>query len=393
MIKRFQVKNYKALHDVTLDLTPLHVLIGPNDSGKTSLLEAIGAICRSVDRPLAQAFEGNWQGRELVWQHAEDPVVGLHAEISHSKGDFCYQIEGRFSGSVRSVVVANEVFRSDVSTAFPSHNGNQTAVSRVVAGERFKDPVVMAAASRVADALRGVHYYRWVPRMLGLPAAPAASQRFQMDSTGFGLARCLDDILGYDRERFIALEQRLRQVFPNVETIRLKQEPAFRSETNSQDLMPVLSRADGKGIYVKFHNQPTDVPARQLSDGLLLVLAYLSVLYLPEPPRVMLVEEPENGIHPSRLREVLQMLRNVVEEQSHTQLLLTTHSPYVVDEFTPEQVTLCVKQPDGAVSVRQLSESSAVRRQIDVFTLGEIWTADGDDRLLKANLDGVESGG
>ena len=43
MITRFRVQNYKALRDVTLDLTPMHVLIGPNDSGKTSVLEALAA--------------------------------------------------------------------------------------------------------------------------------------------------------------------------------------------------------------------------------------------------------------------------------------------------------------------------------------------------------------
>ncbi len=51
MITRFQVQNYKALRDVILDLTPMHVLIGPNDAGKTSILEAITALCRSVDYP------------------------------------------------------------------------------------------------------------------------------------------------------------------------------------------------------------------------------------------------------------------------------------------------------------------------------------------------------
>jgi predicted ATPase len=94
------------------------------------------------------------------------------------------------------------------------------------------------------------------------------------------------------------------------------------------------------------------------------------------------------------LGEVLKVLRNLVAEQSHTQLVLTTHSPYVVDFFAPEEVTLCVKQPiSGEINVRRLSESKAVRKQIDVFTLGEIWTADGDERLLQAAPDGVESTG
>jgi len=114
---------------------------------------------------------------------------------------------------------------------------------------------------------------------------------------------------------------------------------------------------------------------------MLLVLAYLCLLYLPEPPRVILVEEPENGVHPARLKEVLGILQELVKGQSHTQVIMTTHSPYVLDMFKPEEVTLCTKQTDGSIAVRQLSNSKKVLDQLDVFTLGEIWTAEGDEAL------------
>ena len=117
----------------------------------------------------------------------------------------------------------------------------------------------------------------------------------------------------------------------------------------------------------------------------MLVLAYLTIFHLPEPPRVLLIEEPENGVHPKRLEEVLKILRRLVEEQEHTQVLMTTHSPYVVDLFKPEEVTLCLRDDDGAVSVHRLSESETVRQQMKVFTLGEIWTSEGDAALGKSS--------
>jgi predicted ATPase len=86
-------------------------------------------------------------------------------------------------------------------------------------------------------------------------------------------------------------------------------------------------------------------------------------------------------VHPKRLESIVKMLRELVEGQSHTQVVLTTHSPYVVDLFKPEEVTLCTKGPDGAVSVRRLSESEKVREQMRLFTLGEIWGAEGDEAL------------
>ena len=66
---------------------------------------------------------------------------------------------------------------------------------------------------------------------------------------------------------------------------------------------------------------------------------------------------------------------------SHTQVLMTSHSPYLLDEFEPAEVTLCRKDRHGAVQARRLSAIEDVRSQLDVFTLGEIWTGEGDQRL------------
>jgi predicted ATPase len=123
---------------------------------------------------------------------------------------------------------------------------------------------------------------------------------------------------------------------------------------------------------------------------MLQILAYLTILYLPQPPRVLVVEEPENGIHPKRLKEVMTILRELVKEQSHSQVILTTHSPYIVDLFEPNEVSLCCKAEDGSVSVHPLSESETVREQLDVFMLGEIWTAEGDEALAAGRAKDAE---
>jgi predicted ATPase len=210
-----------------------------------------------------------------------------------------------------------------------------------------------------------------------------------MDPSGFGLALCLDDILGYDRERFTALESRFREFFPQVKSIKLIAEPAYRAPEDYSEQVPALQKADGKGIHFEFAGGGPLVRAQQASDGVLLVLAYLTVLHLPQPPRVILIEEPENGVHPRRLRDVLEILRELVGEQSRSQVILTTHSPYVVDLFRPEEVSLCQRELDGAVSVHRLSESSTVREQLNVFELGEIWTAEGDEALAQSTADGA----
>src|SRR5437667_5262030 len=103
MIDSFRVQNYKALPDVTLELTPIHVLIGPNDSGKTSILEAIAALCRSVDRPLSQAFTGLWEGKQLVWRAARDLPISITASIEVEEKTLEYEISYSFNPVGRDV--------------------------------------------------------------------------------------------------------------------------------------------------------------------------------------------------------------------------------------------------------------------------------------------------
>ncbi len=79
-------------------------------------------------------------------------------------------------------------------------------------------------------------------------------------------------------------------------------------------------------------------------------------MHLPTPPAVILIEEPENGIHPKRLQEIVRMLRTLVEQSGHTQILMTSHSPYLLDEFQADEVTLCRKDEHGAIQTRRFSE-------------------------------------
>lgn len=389
MIKTFSVRNYKALRDVTLELTPTHLLIGPNDSGKSSLLEALAALCRSVDMELSHAFVGSWSGTELVWRGATDQKVELEADFSDSPGVVRYRLVCEFVEAGRTAHVDNESAEGLESRQyeFQGIGHSRSAVSRgAVLGQKLggADPDAVARIARsVHQELSGVHFYRWVPKHLALPVASDSKRRFRMESSGFGLAQCLDDILGYDPYRFIALQDRFRQIFPAVKSVKLLPEPAFQAPVDDPKQILMLATREGKGVHFEFQGQERPVPAAHVSDGVLLVLAYLAVLYVPQPPRLLLVEEPENGIHPGRLKEVLTILRDLVTSQSQTQVVLTTHSPYVVDLFQPHEVTLCQKGDNGEVHVRRLSESQTVRDQIDVFTLGEIWTSDGDTALMQ----------
>jgi predicted ATPase len=386
MIRQLQIQNFKALRDVTIELTPLHLFIGPNDSGKTSILQAVTALSRSVDVQLSKAFVGRWQDSQLVWQGRSDLNVRLAARIRADHLNVGYELVSRFRRGralCRSerIEIGSELLESTAQSRY-------TQVQVLVSGSETPATAITEQAAHVVHtSLAGCQSYRWVPGFLALPVAANARRRFRMEYTGFGLATCLDDILGTDRRQFDELERQFRRLFPQVASIQLRLEPAFTSPSDDPTQVLKLTEADGKAIYFELAQPLCTVPASQVSDGMLLVLALLAILHLPQPPRFLLVEEPESGVHPELLREVVRMLRKLVKERQETQILLTSHSPYLVSLFKPQEVSLCRKEDDGSVSVHRLSESKTVREQIDIFTLGEIWTAEGDEALASSTAD------
>ena len=384
MISQFRVQNYKALRDVTLDLTPMHVLIGPNDSGKTSVLEALQVLSRTLDRQLSQAIP-NRPPKELFSFGDSSTTISLAVTVGESPGStVLYNLSLMQKGeSWRTFELLSSAQFAQI--ALPVIHQDRSAVfDWLRKGERGNDTDtpskedIHAALNEVDSSIRGVQFYRWIPRFLASPAALNEERRYRMEESGFGLPTMLDDILGYDIVQFEALQTEFRRIFPEVERIILRTEKGYREQPTSSGKAPDVS---GKGLAIKFKGAEEPLSAASVSDGFLLILAYLSLIHSPQPPPVLLIEEPENGIHPKRLRDVIEMLRPLTQEEGRTQIIMTTHSPDVLDLFKPEEVTLCLKEDDGSVSTHRLSDSEVVQQQKGVFTLGEIWGGEMDEVL------------
>jgi AAA15 family ATPase/GTPase len=132
---------------------------------------------------------------------------------------------------------------------------------------------------------------------------------------------------------------------------------------------------EGDGRQVEFGSQ-------QMSDGVLRLLAVAGLLYVERPPTLITFEEPEDGVHPQLIREVIQMLRELTQRKPphRCQVFFSTHSSYVLDEFYdhPDEV-YCIErsQPRAAANVLRLSENKQLKIARDTFehSLGEAWTS------------------
>ena len=139
---------------------------------------------------------------------------------------------------------------------------------------------------------------------------------------------------------------------------------------------PSTLETQGGGIVRRRSKRP---------DGVLLFLGFLSLFHLPAPPKVLLIEEPERGVYPKRLQEIIGILKRLVSSpngQEIPQIIFTTHSPLVLSHFRPEEV-----HPQGArgyaVIAKPPLDAPNIEDRLDggEFYLGELWyNRDGEER-------------
>ncbi len=200
-----------------------------------------------------------------------------------------------------------------------------------------------------------------------------------METDGFGLGTLLDDILGFNPKVFLAIQEEFCQFFPQFRGVRIKTEYGIHLEIQA-DGLPRSSVSPGKGIYFD-SRAGGSVRARHASDGAILFLGFLALAHMPDPPNLLLIEEPENGVYPKRLGQVIELLKQLVhrtEGVRFPQIVLTTHSPYVLSFFAPEEVTLLSRdadRPDSPVRARPLRDAPDIKARMaeDELYLGELW--------------------
>ena len=375
MLTRFAVKNYKCLADVDIPLTPIHVLIGENDTGKTSLLEAMYAFHRSsTSQQVAQAFPGIWDGTDLVNERASEPRIALSGEMGIDGENIGYGFTAQF-GETRKRCLSGEEW-IEVAAGRETLADESARHHRTVLSERLSERGRWTNDTETLSRVLGrADLYRFDARMLATPTTIRVERKFRLDEDGFGLATLIDELLSYEFELVAAIQSTFCRYFPQFRAVRLQTVKAM-DRTYADDGTFNVSRGDGKGVFFET-TRGRLIRAQQASDGALLFLGLLTLLHLPEPPKMLLFEEPETGIYPKRLEEVITLLRDFINNSSGRpvpQIVITTHSPYVLTFFQPEEVTFMGRQPDGSVRARPLRDAPHIRERMEGgFYLGELW--------------------
>jgi predicted ATPase len=316
VIASIAFRNFKALRNTQVQLAPFNVVIGPNGSGKTSLIESVLRLRTLSQLPLS---EGEYA------QRAGGPEIEFSFNPPH--------------GAVVAKMGCVSESQCDMLRLEPPH---APGWSELRAG---------------LSTIRGY--------VLDHVAIPAASQRregAELYSDGRNLAAVLANLRERSSDAFSALVEELLRLAPEFRALEIEQ--------HADDRVEFALRLAEDGL----------VPADELSQGTLYLVGVMALAFDPDPPRILCIEEVDRGIHPRTLREVRDALyrlsypKEFNSDRAPVQIVVTTHSPYFIDLFRDHPEEVIISQKHGrAAEFTRLSDRSDLPELLKEGSLGDMW--------------------
>lgn len=375
-IEALQVKNYRALQDLKLqDLTPLTVFLGPNGSGKSTIFDVFAFLSECFSIGLRKAWDKRGRFRELRSRGADGPIVielkyrerpdlpliTYHLAINEDTGGPYVSEEwlkwrrnwpGRpfkfldFKQGAGQVVSGEMPDGEDYRVEEALDSPDMLAVNTL--GQFTRHPRVSALRRFITG------WYLSYLTADQTRSVPEAGAQEKLSATGDNLPNVIQYLKERHPERLERILQTLTRRVPRLERI------------DSEFL------ADGR-LMLQVKDAPFERPvlAKFASDGTLKMLAYLTVLYDPEPSPLIGIEEPENHLHPRLLPELAEECRSASVQ---SQLMVTTHSPFFVNGLQPKEVWALYRDENGYTQVQRAGDMPGINEFMKQGALlGNLW--------------------
>ena len=375
-IKTLTVKNYRALKNLQIkDITPLTVFLGPNGSGKSTVFDVFAFLSECFSEGLRKAWDRRGRFRELRSRGADGPIV-IELKYLEKPGTPLITYRLAIDEGLSGPYVAEEWlqwkrgsygrpfrfldFREGtgqvVSGEMPDQNDQRIDETLAAPDMLAVNTLGQLARNPRVSALRQF-ITGWHLSYLTADEArtvPEAGSQERLSATGDNLPNVIQYLKERHPERLEQILQTLSRRVPRLEAV-------------NAELMP-----DGR-LLLQIKDAPFERPilAKYASDGTLKLLAYLTVLYDPDPPKLIGIEEPENQLHPRLLIELAEECR---EASARTQLMVTTHSPFFVNGLQPKEVWVLYRDSEGYTQARCTTDMTGVKEFLDNGALlGHLW--------------------
>lgn len=389
-IQGITIKNYRALKDVTFrDLQPLSVVLGPNGCGKSTFFDVFGFLAECLQTNVRKALEPRGRLPEVRSRESGGPVSFT---IRYRESDF---------GDRKPAPIITYHLAIDELGGRPVVMEEYLQWRRGQRGKPFRfldlrdgeGSVITGEAPEESDDRHPVKMDS--PDILAIKALGQLSDNPRVASLrrfieGWFLSYFIPDQARQIPEAgMIEHLSRTGENLPNVVEYLSEQHPDVLDNILARITKRILAletvqaeRTIDHRLVLRFKNGPFSDPflARYVSDGTIKMFAYLILLNDPDPPPLLCIEEPENGLYPKLLNVLAEEFRVHARgrrEQPATQVFVSSHSPHFVDATEPEELWVMKRGPDGYANVERADRIQGIRNFYEEGAkLGSLWYED-----------------
>jgi predicted ATPase len=343
-LKSVVVEGFTSIRSATLALNDVNVLVGANGAGKSNFIRALGVLGRIVDNELG-LFVGLSGGASALLNTGQTPSRLIHLEVESAGGRYSARL---VPAAGDTLIFSDEtIWRHDIVTAELGRGHRETMLTAA-------ESLVAPEATSVIETLRGCRVFHFHDTSRD---APVKQQGYTADNRSLhsdagNLAAVLLRLRDGDHRRYQRIVRTVKQVAP-----------FFRDFVLEPELAP-----DRVRLRWQQEGSDTVLPADALSDGTLRFICLAALLGQPELPGLIVLDEPELGLHPFAIVQLAGMLRAVSQG---SQVLLATQSVTLMNQFELGDLVI-VERRDGA-SVFERPDPGRLSEWLAEYSLGELW--------------------
>ena len=340
-IDHLSVEGHTSLKRVDVDLRPLNVLVGANGSGKTNFVRVLELLGRSADGELQLYVELAGGASAIIRQ----PVSNENMTIRLRAVDSTYRVTLQQTADDRVVIVDERFDRPGVST-------DELAAQQRGSRESALLPSRSEAAG-IPRLLQGCRVYHFsdTGASAAVKAAGPTADNIALHADARNLAAVLLALRDDDTRTYDQIVAAVRLVAPYFRDFVLRPE--------SKDRVRLRWRqSDSETIF----------SAHQMSDGTLRFVCLATLLLQPRLPGVVVLDEPELGLHPFAIVQVSEMIRAA---STASQVVVATQSVTLIDQLALDDIV--VAEREGGATTLSRPDPDRLRDWLDEYSLGELW--------------------
>lgn len=424
MLTAINLQNFKSYREARLPLAPMTVLIGANASGKSNAIEGMRLLSWLAQGQKLSAIQYAVQSGERVvrgilddlpFEHGES--FGLGAETGNNEWNRLHmtlmrRVDGlhiteeslTHAGAPVALYLLDQPSHDRGTDARVAYNNfsddknpphvtcsDQVAIFTQLTRQATFEAQHKASRERIPLVVKQLE--QWLSAMLFLDPAPARMRdyAFPSDHTlqgdGRNLSAVLYNLWGANRDKGTESERTEQEPFKTQRRDIL----SFIQSLPEQEIADLSFLEEPRGgVMVKltetFGGQARDYDASLLSDGTLRVLSVAAAMLSAPAGSLVVIEEIDNGVHPSRAQHLLTNIRDIAERRG-LRVLLSTHNPAMLDALPDSalpDVLFCYRHPQqGSSRVVRLQDLPDYPELIAQDSLGGLVTSGVLERFVK----------